>query len=300
MTAPATGTGTRRAPVTVIGLGLMGSAIAGAFQARGHPTTVWNRSPAKAGPLTAKGALSVATVAEAFSAGPLAVVCVKDHAAVHAIVEQASDALSGRVLVDLTSGSSQDAAETARRAAAYGAQCLDGAVLSTPEGIGLPATTLLYSGPRALFEAHERTLNALGGNPMYLGEDEGLASLHDVALLGALWASLNGVLHATALVGKAGVEAEAFAPLAEMLFGSMGTFVSRYARQVTRGDYTADDSTMETHLAAAAHLVRESAARGVDGTLPRHLHAVMAEVVARGHAADSYASVSEYFARPPV
>lgn len=298
MTAPAAGAAARHAPVTVLGLGLMGSAIACAFQARGHPTTVWNRSPEKTGPLTAMGARSVATAAEAFSAGPLAVICVKDHAAVHAVIEQAGDALSDRVLVDLSSGSSQDAAETVRRAAARGARCLDGAILSTPEGIGMSATTVLYSGPRALFDAHEHTLSALGGHPLYLGEDEGLASLHEVALLGTMWASLNGFLHATALVGSAGVEAETFAPFAEMLFGSMGTFISRYARQVTRGDYTADDSTMDTHLAATAHLIRESASRGVDGTLPRHLRAVMAEVVARGHAADSYASVTEYFAKP--
>ena len=37
-----------RTPVTVIGLGLMGQALAGAFLRAGHPTTVWNRSAAKA------------------------------------------------------------------------------------------------------------------------------------------------------------------------------------------------------------------------------------------------------------
>ncbi|MFD0853266.1 NAD(P)-binding domain-containing protein, partial [Actinomadura adrarensis] len=32
-----------RAPVTVVGLGPMGAAMAAAFLANGHPTTVWNR-----------------------------------------------------------------------------------------------------------------------------------------------------------------------------------------------------------------------------------------------------------------
>lgn len=39
------------APVSVIGLGAMGRALAGAFLDAGHPTTVWNRSPGRAGEL---------------------------------------------------------------------------------------------------------------------------------------------------------------------------------------------------------------------------------------------------------
>lgn len=37
--------------VTVLGLGLMGRALAGAFLRDGHPTTVWNRTEEKAGDL---------------------------------------------------------------------------------------------------------------------------------------------------------------------------------------------------------------------------------------------------------
>ena len=42
--------------VSVIGLGLMGSALAEALLNAGHEVTVWNRTPAKAEPLTSKGA----------------------------------------------------------------------------------------------------------------------------------------------------------------------------------------------------------------------------------------------------
>lgn len=36
------------APVTVLGLGPMGRALASAFLAAGHPVTVWNRTPGRA------------------------------------------------------------------------------------------------------------------------------------------------------------------------------------------------------------------------------------------------------------
>lgn len=41
--------------VAVLGLGEMGSALAGAFLDGGHPTTVWNRTPGKGEGLVAKG-----------------------------------------------------------------------------------------------------------------------------------------------------------------------------------------------------------------------------------------------------
>ncbi|GGR33341.1 hypothetical protein GCM10010219_42900 [Streptomyces netropsis] len=41
--------------VTVIGLGEMGFALAGAFLDGGHPTTVWNGTSERADPLVARG-----------------------------------------------------------------------------------------------------------------------------------------------------------------------------------------------------------------------------------------------------
>ncbi|MEU2112284.1 NAD(P)-binding domain-containing protein [Streptomyces sp. NPDC019507] len=63
------------APVTVLGLGVMGSALAAAVLGAGHHVTVWNRSPAKAGPLVARGAVG-RHPADAAAASPPLVVCL--------------------------------------------------------------------------------------------------------------------------------------------------------------------------------------------------------------------------------
>jgi len=75
------------APVTVIGLGLMGQALAAAFLKDGHPTTVWNRSAQKAEELVAQGATLADSVRDAVAASPLVVVCVSDYAAVHELLD---------------------------------------------------------------------------------------------------------------------------------------------------------------------------------------------------------------------
>src|SRR4051812_20584378 len=101
-------------PVTVLGLGPMGRALASAFAAH-HPTTVWNRTPGKGDNLD----VTVAeTAAGAIAASPLVVVCVLDYRAVRSILD--ADALKGRTLVNLTGGSPQQAREMAGWAAGHG------------------------------------------------------------------------------------------------------------------------------------------------------------------------------------
>ncbi|MFJ9034497.1 hypothetical protein ACIRQP_39865 [Streptomyces sp. NPDC102274] len=52
------------------------------------------------------------------------------------------------------------------------------------------------------------------GDPRNLGDDTGLAVLYNTALLDMVYATMNGRLHATALVGLANVSAQKFAELA--------------------------------------------------------------------------------------
>ncbi|WP_405796798.1 NAD(P)-dependent oxidoreductase [Streptomyces sp. NBC_01506] len=288
------------APVTVIGLGLMGHALAETFLREGHPTTVWNRTAAKAEPLVAKGAALAGSVADAVTASPLVVVCVLDYDAVHALLDPVGDgdALDGRVLVNLTSGTSEGAREMAEWAARHGATYLDGAILTDPGGIGTADAVVLHSGPRAVFEAHESTLRLLGGATTHLGEDHGLASLYDVSVLGLMWGILNGFLQGAAVLGAAGVDASAFAPLASTSIRTVADWVGGYAEQIDKGEFPAPDATLDTHLASMDHLVHASESAGVSTEFPKFVKALAARSVADGHGAEGYAAMIELFRKP--
>lgn len=274
----------------------MGSALAAALLRTGHPTTVWNRSPEKADPLLALGATRAGSVADTVAAGPLTVVCVSDHEAVTDVLDAAGGALADKVLVNLASGSSQQARAAARRVQQLGGRSLDGAILATPDGIGNADTVILYAGSETAYHTHAPSLAALGGGATYLGTDPGTSSLYDVALLDILWTSLTGVLHALALVGTEGIKATEFAPFAGMLFAGVGTFVPRYAQQIADGEYPADDSTLDTHLAGIRHLTEEVEDRAVDARLPLYVRGLMEKAVASGHGGDSFARLVEQFA----
>lgn len=110
-------------PVTVIGLGRMGQALAGAFLKAGHPTTVWNRTTSKADQLVAEGARLAPTVGDALKAGSLTIICVTDYQAMHELLGASDVELGGTMLINLTSGDSAQAREAAQWAEQRGAHC---------------------------------------------------------------------------------------------------------------------------------------------------------------------------------
>ncbi|MFE7946923.1 NAD(P)-dependent oxidoreductase [Streptomyces sp. NPDC057426] len=280
--------------VTVIGLGQMGSALADAFLAAGHPTTVWNRTPAKAEALVARGAVRAATVAEAVAASDLVVVCVLDHTAVRELLAPVADSLRGKALVDLTTGSPEQARDEARWAVEHGIGRLVGAVMTTPPGVGDSSNMILYAGAPELFAAHRATLAVLG-DPVDLGPDAGLASLYDAGLLGLMWSVFGGWLHATALAGADGVPARDFTAVATRWLSTVSWFMTGYAEQIDAGEYPGADATIDVQVAAIGHLLHAGEARGIDDRLPRlHLELMRAAVEA-GHGGDSYARIIEAF-----
>ncbi|MEV4286356.1 NAD(P)-binding domain-containing protein [Nonomuraea bangladeshensis] len=64
----------------------MSSDDAGAFLKAGHPTTVWNRTSSKAGPLVAEGARLAPTAGDAVRASPLTIICLTDYPAVRELL----------------------------------------------------------------------------------------------------------------------------------------------------------------------------------------------------------------------
>lgn len=288
------------APVSVLGLGMMGSALARAFLAQGHPTAVWNRSPEKADALAALGA-RVATSPEAAIAGDSAVfVCLSDYDAIRGLLDPLEPAgLSGRTLINLTSGTPEEARELAAWAGDHSVDYLDGAIMAIPQMVGEPETLLFYSGSSSVFESHEPTLKALGGNSVYLGPDPGVALLYDLGLLAMLWTSTAGYLHALALVGTAGVPPQDFLPFAQAWAEQLLVpDLSDTAQEVAGGDYTTDVSSIDVNKAAMDHLVRTSAAAGLSNQVMAPIKALFDRQVAEGHGALSLASTIELIKQP--
>ena len=135
----------------MIGLGAMGSALARAFLRAGHSVTVWNRTAARMQPLVDLGATAAPSPADAARASPVTVVCIDNYATTRRLLDEAGmlQALAGRTLIQLSTGTPAEARALAGWLNAQGVKVLDGAILPYPDGIGAADARILFAGPAA-------------------------------------------------------------------------------------------------------------------------------------------------------
>lgn len=269
-------------PVTVVGLGAMGKALAAALLKAGHRTTVWNRSAAKADTLVADGAVRAGSITDAITASPVVIVCLLDYGVMHEVLAPAADALSGRLLVNLSNGTPEQGRETAVWAAGHGADYLDGGIMAVPPMIGHPEALVLYSGSKPAFDQHEGLLGRLGGS-RYLGTDAGLAALYDLALLIEMYGQAAGDRHSLALVGTERADLADFtSSLLIPWLTAMTIGLPALAEQTDTVREAEDPVSPESMQAVAiANIAEASAGQGVDGELLSHLLVPLRDLI--GH-----------------
>ncbi|MEU4026839.1 NAD(P)-dependent oxidoreductase [Streptomyces anulatus] len=284
--------------VTVIGLGPMGRAMAEVLLDRGYAVTVWNRTASRADGLVARGATLAQSPADAVAASEVVVISLTDYAAVDAVLEPATQALDGRVLLNLTSATPEEARAGARWAADHGAVQLTGGVNASPAGIGQSDSYTFYSGPREAFDRHRPVLEALTGRVGHQGEDPGLAALHYQIGMVMFWTSMLSFWQAIALARANGLTAADILPSAAETASSLAETFAFYAERIDAGAHVGDVDRLAMGLASAEHVLGTNAEAGVDTALPAAVVALFRRGVDAGHGADSFSALVELMAKP--
>ncbi|MFG2287711.1 NAD(P)-dependent oxidoreductase [Streptomyces sp. NPDC048595] len=278
----------RTPSLTLLGLGDMGTALARAWLAAGYSVTVWNRTPGRARALVAAGARPAESAAAAVAANSLVVTCLLDDASVGAVLEGVE--LTGKDLVDVTTGTPAEARERGAWAAARGARFLSGGIMAVPPMAGVPEAGgyVLYSGSRGLFEAHRAAL-AVPFAARFVGTDAGHAALQDVALLSAMYGMFAGVTHAFALVrGEREIPLREFAALLSGWLTAMSASIGQTAEQLQSGDYGSGVvSTMAMQAAGISTFVGTAHEQGVSPELLTPYFDLMKRLVDDGRGAES-------------
>ncbi|MYR44776.1 NAD(P)-binding domain-containing protein [Streptomyces sp. SID5910] len=287
-------------PVTLIGLGPMGQAMVRSLLAAGHPVTVWNRTPGRAEGVVADGATLAASPAEAVAAGELVILSLTDYQAMYDVLGTATDALAGRTIVNLSSDTPDRAREAADWAAGHGAHFVTGGVMVPAAMVGTEAAYVYYSGPTEPFETHRPALARIG-TPRHLGEDPGLAQLMYQAHLDVFLTALSSLLHATALLGSAGITAsEAVTELMPTLSDIPAILQAgeNIGAQIDAGEHPGHLSTVTMMGATADHIVTTSTAAGIDLALPRAVQSHYRQAIAAGHGKDNWTHIIDAIRTP--
>jgi 3-hydroxyisobutyrate dehydrogenase-like beta-hydroxyacid dehydrogenase len=157
--------------VAVLGLGAMGRALAARALEKGHEVTVWNRSPGRAGELTAAGAVEAATPAEAAGRSEVVLVVVADDAAVRAVCLGPDGVLAGLGEGGVLAAVSTVSPSLTRELAAAGppGRVVESPVMGSPTAVAGGAGRFLVAGPGQSVEHVAPLWDDLGSDHQYCG-----------------------------------------------------------------------------------------------------------------------------------
>ena len=199
-----------------VGLGRMGSGMAGSLLAAKHEVVVYNRSPEKAAPLAARGARVASRVAETADADAV-ITMLSDDAAVEGAVFGAEGLLAalpaGRTHISMSTisvGLSECLTQAHEQAKQH---YVAAPVFGRPEAAAAAKLFVVAAGMPAAVARCQPIFDALGQRTFVMGETPAAANLVKLSgnfLIGAVIESLS---EAIALVRKGGVDARQYLDL---------------------------------------------------------------------------------------
>ncbi|MEU1472840.1 NAD(P)-binding domain-containing protein [Streptomyces sp. NPDC005761] len=291
----------QKSAVTVIGLGPMGQAMTRTLLAAGHPVTVWNRTAGRAEGVVTDGASLAATPKEAVEAADLVILSLTDYQAMYDVLDNATGLLAGRTLVNLSSDTPDRTREAATWTAGHEATFLTGGVMVPAPMVGTEAAYVYYSGSDEAMKSHLATLTLLGA-PKYLGDDPGLAQMMYQAQLTLFLTTLSGLMHATAMLGTAGMKAQEALPELLSAADSIGAILrageENPGAALDVGEHPGDLSTVTMMGATSDHIVETSMSLGLDLALPRAVQAHYRHAVEDGHGSDNWTRIIDSIRGP--
>lgn len=280
------------AGVTVLGLGKMGAALGRAFLAAGRPVTVWNRTTAKAAGLGDSGANVATTPEAAVAASPTIVICLSDYAATRAVLDQpaVAAALAGRTIIQLSTGTPQQARDASVWAASMGADYLDGAIGAWPRQIGTAEAGILVSGSDQLYMGRADLVSDLG-TQVYLGEDVAGANAMFTAVLSYLAGRWIGFSHGAAICEAEGLDPAAFGGMLASMSSAFAEDDSHMGTVISNDTFDKPESTLRTAGTDVARLVAHAQQTGIDLAFPELAAGLFQRAIDAGHGDEEHVAL---------
>lgn len=282
--------------VTVIGAGRMGSALGTTLFSRGFATTVWNRTASKTEPLSRLGLNVAPSLLAAVHEAGVVIVSVINYSSASQLLQQPEieSALRGKILVQLTTGTPDEAREMESWARPHGIEYLDGAILSYPVNIGKPEATVLYSGPEELFNRVKPVLLALGGNTMLVGNGIGQASALDIAIMAGFGVNtMLGFLYGYIVCEAEKLSVGNYMEFVKSLMPVMEAALSDMCGKLQHRDFNADQASLEAWSSGPRELDGWCREHGVDHSMITPQLALFEKAIKAGKGQSDFAYLYE-------
>jgi 3-hydroxyisobutyrate dehydrogenase-like beta-hydroxyacid dehydrogenase len=248
-----------RGSIGVIGLGLLGTALAERLIAGGYPTVVWNRSPSKADQLIAAGAT--------WSDNPLleceiVVICLYTTEVVEEVLGNMKAGLrSGQIIIDTTTGDPAQTSALGSRLAEQGVEYLEAPIAASSEQTRRGEALAMIAGDEQVFAKSREVIESLAPKSFYMGH---WGAATKMKLVNNLVLGLNRVALAEGLVFAQAIGMNPAKALAVLQEGNAYSVVMDVKGQkMLSGDFT-PQGKLSQHLKDVRLILEEAHRAGIE------------------------------------
>ncbi|GED99566.1 6-phosphogluconate dehydrogenase [Gordonia spumicola] len=241
--------------VLVVGCGLMGTALARSLAVQGHAVAAWNRTSDKA-EAVGGGVTAVADLSGAVRQARIVLSCTSTYDTTRDVLASVVD-WGSAALVNVGTGSPDEAEAMSVWARERGIDYLDGAILCYPQHIGTSDALILYSGSVHAWSEHSAALASLGPSSHVSADPRG-ASVLDVTMAGGFYiTALAAYVEAASYALDQGIAVGDLRGVTDAVIGLLGSATDDVAHAVETGRHDTDQATVAV-FAAGARLCRDA------------------------------------------
>jgi 3-hydroxyisobutyrate dehydrogenase len=265
-------------PITILGAGRMGTAIAGQLAAAGVDVRIWNRTPQRATALAAERIQPFASLPDAVRGASVVISILSDGRAVRETLGAAAEALDpGAVVVEASTIDPATMAEVAGRVPVPVLSC---AVSGTPAVVSRGSAAVLVSGPEEARSRAAASLQLFAAHVVEVGNRVEDAKLVKIGLNAVLAGTMELLAESTVMLEAGGVGRATFA---DALAGSVlaSTYTGYKLKALCDRDYTPTFATRDLRKDVAL-AVSEAARNNIDLPFARRLVDLLDETIDRG------------------
>jgi 3-hydroxyisobutyrate dehydrogenase-like beta-hydroxyacid dehydrogenase len=209
--------------VGFIGLGRMGTGMAGNLLAAGHKLTIYNRTPEKTRALVNRGATLAATVSEVCGADVVMTMLANDDAVANVVLGPEGLVASLAPGSLHVSSSTISPALSQRLAQAHeqrGQRYVAAPVFGRPEAAAAAGLLIVAAGSAAAVDTARPLLEVIGRRVFVVGETPAAANLVKLSGNFLLASAIESLGEAFALIGKSGIDRQRYLEILTDLFNA--------------------------------------------------------------------------------
>lgn len=275
------------ARITMVGCGLMGSALTQALMDKGHQITIVVRNPDKIRSLLDQGAAYQADLADALDSD-FVIVNLPNHAVAMSVVSAVSDRLNGVNIINTTTSTPTEIEEFDEMVRKAGGRYLDCKIECYPAEVATENGFLVYSGDESLFQEAKEALSAMS-EPLFLSRSVGTSAVVDMgAVLDLQFGIFYALLEGTALALQHNCDVNTFFDVVEMV---MPALVAVTRRQMTEAfsdgipaEYQdAKEASLDIEYHALQNVVDSVEQSGINATFSSTMLSMMKHQIDQGN-----------------